>query len=466
MKPTRLRTRFVRFSALVTSLTVVVFMVSTLIHLRYGMEQAMDQQLNALGPDILTQLNRQGSRLTSDELPVLLTLFDEKNLIRLIEIENAAGQTLYLNAPYAELVAQDTEERSEELEGQGSVDPLQTHWFKGRSWRLGEYSDRYHRILLAADLARLDQSLWQILVAFAFALPLAVAGAALASFILVRQASDPIERLAFQARHFTASKLDARLEIGPAPREVVELGEILNSMMDRLQRSFDQARRFSADASHELKSPLTVMQGTLENSLSGDPAQPLSRDDTVALLDETLRMRAIVEGLLILAKADEGTLLGELRPVSLALLLAELAEDTEIMADAAGCSFIHEVDASLPDLSGDASLLRMAVHNLLSNAVQHGEPGGEVRLRAKRHRRAVIVEVANSGQTIPREDRNRVFERFVRLESHRSRKDSGLGIGLNLAREIALAHGGNLELADTDPNWTCFRLSLPLPPRI
>lgn len=461
IRPSRLRTRFLRLSAIATSLTVVVFMAGTLIHLRYGMEQTIDQQLETLGPDILAQINRQDTRLEPEELPIFLTLFDENNMIRLLRLETISGAPLYSNRQYDELLEEDQVKRARDLAVGRDADALQTRWFEGRSWRIAEYEDRRHRLILAADLAQLDQSLWQVLIAFVFALPIAVAGAAIASVILAKQASDPIERLTARARTITASRLDARLDLGPAPLEVKALGEIFDRMMDRLQRSFEQARRFSADASHELKSPLTVMQGVLENRLSEDADAGISRDEAVQLLEETLRMRAIVEGLLVLAKADEGSLLRKREAVDIGNMLEELAEDSAVMAEARGVHF-HRDSRTLPPIQGDALLLRLALHNLLSNAVKYCPTGGRVQLRTMHERAQLIFEVSNSCIPLPEEIRDRIFDRFFRLDHTRSRSGSGIGLGLNIAREIARAHGGEITLEPKSEDEATFRMVLPL----
>lgn len=297
----------------------------------------------------------------------------------------------------------------------------------------------------------------QILVAFIFALPIAAATAALVSLWQARRVSDPIERLAAHAGQLTASHLDRRVSVAEAPLEVYELGEVFNRMTDRLERSFTQARRFSADASHELRSPLTVMQGILENHLQeGSPAE-LAHDDAVRMLEATQRLKAIVEGLLVLAKADEGSLLQERQSVDMASLLDEIAADAQVMAEVRGARFRGDW-RSIPTVSGDAPLLGILLHNLLKNAVQHCPSGGEVSLQARKTGRDLEIRVFNSGPPIPETDRERIFERFVRLDT----EHPGIGLGLNLAREIARAHGGELDLVFSDDRGSEFRARLPV----
>ncbi len=461
MKRRNLRAELIRNTVYVTTLSLGVFMIGSLIHLRFGMNNAVDQQLLDIGPDILGQLSARSPLPEGESLPVFLTLFDERNLIRLLEVRVTGREGFYRNPRYRDLLEDYRNESLDDPEEEESGGPLlRTLWYDGRSWRVAHFEREGMEVLLAADLGGIEKPLLQILIAFVFSLPIAAAAAGLVGLWQARRISDPIERLAGHARGLNVDRLDERIRIDDAAREVVELGEALNLMTDRLEMSFAQARRFSADASHELKTPLTIMQGILESRLQEKESLELEHEDGVRLLEATQRLKAIVEGLLVLAKADEGSLLQSVERVEMKKLLQEVASDAQLLSEAEGATF-EAVIPDIPTLHGDGRLLRIAIHNLVNNAVQHCREGGVVRMNAEVMKDSLNVSVFNTGLPIPEQDWNRIFDRFVSLSGDRR----GIGLGLNLARAIARAHKGEIRLERSNAEGTEFRLRLPLFPR-
>lgn len=457
-KRRRLRGELIRSAVLTTIVTLLIFMAGSLFYLRFAMKGAVDGQLRDIGGDILSQQEVGGGLRTSERIRLYRTLFDDQNLIRLIEVDLGGDGGLYSDPGHAGLLAAYWARRLEEGERatNQAVEPLFTVWHEGRSWRMGAFSRNGASVILAADLAELEKPLLQILLAFLFALPLTVLGAALVSHWYGRRISAPIEDLALHAAGMTATNLERRIALDHAPVEVSDLEEAFNRMTARLETSFQQARRFSADASHELRTPLTVMQGILEKHLQGKE-EPLCRPEADQLLQSTQRLAAIVEGLLLLAKADEGTLLHGRETVDPNSLFRRVAEDAAVLAEAADISFAQETDR-LPSVSGDPQLLEIALHNLLKNALQHTPAGGQVALRAKATAGELVVTVENSGAPIPPDSWELIFRRFTRL----SNDYTGLGLGLNLVSAIARSHGGSVRLVRSDVVGTVFSLTLPL----
>lgn len=458
----RLQTRILYQSLLINLVTVVVFVGGTLIHLRYGFKRTVDAQLELLGPEILESLSQQSASLGQQELPVLLTLFDEQNPVRILRLETVTNQALFDNPRYTQLIADYLDERDEELEKGKPAERFQTLWSEGRTLRVARYENRAFRIYMAADLAQVDESLWQILIAFLVMLPVTVLASIIASSVLARRVTDPLDSLARQAKQTDASGLNRAISIRDATVEVEALVAILNDMMDRLNRSFLQARRFSADASHELKTPLTVMHGILAQKVDAAAEGGLSREELDQLMGETNRMRKIVEALVVLAKADEQSLLQISHTVRLGPILSDLVEDASAMGEAYG------VTARLSGtgqgwLSGDERLIRLALYNLLKNAVENANPGSSVELDCQINQGWVELQVRNRGRAISEKDRERIFDRFfcgngAAVEGTRR----GLGLGLNLAMEVARAHGGTVQLLRSDGELTVFLLKLPL----
>ncbi|MEO0408987.1 MAG: ATP-binding protein, partial [Cyanobacteria bacterium P01_A01_bin.135] len=232
-----------------------------------------------------------------------------------------------------------------------------------------------------------------------------------------------------------------------------------NQMLERLERSFKQASRFSADAAHELKTPLAILQGELEQMLqqaeSGAEQQQLG-----SLLDEVRRLSTIVRKLLLLSLADAGQMALHKTQVDLSAMLAVAGEDLELLAP--HLRTVVDIDPNLY-VWGDRDLLLQVIQNLISNAIKYNLPEGWVRITAHQRAKSVQVSVTNASSGITAGDR--VFERFYRGDPSHNRRVEGLGLGLSLSREIVQAHGGTLVLDTTPADQTQFTMTLPRRPQ-
>jgi signal transduction histidine kinase len=403
-----------------------------------------------LASDIFAQLSAAEHTTGSEVLPEVLALFDENNIIRVAEIRNRDGGRLHSSPTDA--VALDSRERG------GPA--VQSTRIEGRTWRLGRYSDPDYELDLVADLGRIDSSLLKILAAYAIALPFTILAVVVGGAWLSHRALAPLHRVTEVAKQVSARELDRRIDDSDAPLEIQELIQVLNGMMDRLEQSFSLADRFSSDASHEMRTPLTVMQGLLEQALVRDDGGGVSAMDASVLLDETQRLIAVLESLMLLSRARAGNLELRIRRFDFSRVIDELEEDLRALAAGPGITVRSNVATGV-EYEGDEGLLRQAVFNLFTNAVRHNREQGEVRLRVEETPRTVILVVFNTGEPIPKADRDRVFDRFFRGDASRSRASGGTGLGLNLAREIARAHGGELALVSSTDRGTTFSLRLP-----
>jgi signal transduction histidine kinase len=306
-----------------------------------------------------------------------------------------------------------------------------------------------------------EKSIWWT---YAVILPVAFALLAWGAHWLYGKALKPVDDIVAAAEHITADRLDQRLPVGGTLDEISHLTTVLNRMIDRLQQSFEQARRFSADASHELKTPLTIIRGELEIALrSGDISHAVEKT-MLDLLDETGRLVHIVEGLLLLSQADAGKFPVGAEDIALTELVEELAEDIEIMGDRLEIGV--KLDLS-PDVrvKGSPQFIRQLVLNLFDNAIKYNQPNGTIRCELTTAGSMAVFRIANTGAGIPPNDRERIFNRFFRVESSRARTDvsgGGQGLGLSIAREIVRAHGGALTLEPSEPGWTIFQFTIPL----
>lgn len=329
------------------------------------------------------------------------------------------------------------------------------------AWRLGIMGDGSDRLVMALDCAELNGELLRMRRAFLAAVPLALLVIGGGGWWVAGRALRPLRSIARVAEGMTARGLDQRIAVSDDDPEIVRLIGVLNGMMDRLETSFRQATRFSADASHELKTPLAVMQGEVENALQA--AVPGSREQqTLAeLLEQTQRLKSITRSLLLLAQSDAGPLPLTRTPVDLGATVTSLIEDVEALAADRRLRVEAHIPPTLP-AEVDWPLLRQAFSNVLQNAVRYNEPDGWIRVVLEHREAEAVLEVCNGGPGIPAADQPRLFDRFFRGDAARSRAIEGTGLGLSLAREIVRAHGGALELKESRPGLTCFRLTLPI----
>ena len=226
-----------------------------------------------------------------------------------------------------------------------------------------------------------------------------------------------------------------------------------------LERSFTQASRFSADAAHELKTPLTILQGELERTLQQVEPGSVVQQRLSNLLDEVRRLSGIIRKLLLLSLADAGQMSLYLVEVDMSQMLIEMVEDIELLAP--HLSVQTDIAEGLR-IQGDRDLITQVLQNLLSNAIKYNQAYGWIRIQALQAGTTAFVTIANASKDIPMGDRDRIFECFHRGDPARSRKIEGIGLGLSLAREIARSHHGDLTLDSTPSGQTAFTLTLPM----
>ncbi|MDQ2097648.1 MAG: ATP-binding protein [Tychonema bourrellyi B0820] len=326
-------------------------------------------------------------------------------------------------------------------------------------WRVGAIHSPQTQVAIAVNLQAIDLEMASIGNIFLISIPVVLVLVAGGAWVISRSILYPIGRLTTAIRNVTVQGLDHRVPIGSTDIEFLELIFVFNQMLERLERSFQQASRFSGDAAHELKTPLAILQGQLERALhQSEPGSEIQQ--TVSnLLDEVRRLTEITRKLLLLSLADAGRMSLNWVEVNMSALLAEIAEDMELLAPDL------EVQMAIsPNLfiKGDRDLLVQVLQNLVGNAIKYNLPQGWLKLQAKCQGKRVIVKIVNSSQDISLSEGDRIFDRFHRGDSTQTQKIEGSGLGLSLAREIARAHGGDIKLDAAILGQTGFILSLPV----
>jgi len=272
----------------------------------------------------------------------------------------------------------------------------------------------------------------------------------------------PVRTLAGLARSISEKDLHRRIDVAAPADELGELVVTLNEMLTRLERAFDGLQRFTADASHELRAPLAIMRGELELSLGRQRTAPDYRQSQRRLLREVRHLTDIADRLLLLARADAGTLQPEREPVDITDLVTETVERWRPTAKRRRVALT--ADAALGGtVPADPALLRQVLDNLVSNALRHTPSGTSVTVRATSTQAGVELDVADSGPGVPADLRPLLFDRFFRASSARTPGSwsGGAGLGLSVSWSIARAHGGDLTYVDSDQG-ALFRLRLPI----
>ncbi len=309
----------------------------------------------------------------------------------------------------------------------------------------------------AAKESPLVESLEIILLGGLPAVLLGILGGSL----LIRRALRPIEELTLVLEHTNAANLDEPVARSGNGDELDRMTAVFNGMKARLGVSFTQAREFTLHASHELKTPLTIMHSTLEQMLTEDSSPATHKERVASMLEEVQRLASIVGQLAFLAKADAGLLTTPHQPAALHELVADVAEDTTVLAAGNEITVVlHECQPVT--VSGDRMRLRQLLLNLADNAVKHNQQSGSITLSLRVQDQHAVFQITNTGPVLPPELRTRVFERFFRGDAAHGTTVEGSGLGLSIAESITQAHHGRIVMDATADGRTCITLRLPL----
>jgi two-component system, OmpR family, heavy metal sensor histidine kinase CusS len=313
---------------------------------------------------------------------------------------------------------------------------------------------------IAAPLAADDQELGELLTVMLLAGPLALAVALGGGYLLARGALAPVDRMAAEAEQITATRLDRRLDVPNPGDELGRLGSTLNGMITRLERSFEETRRFTADAAHELRTPLAVMRNVAEVALRSPREPEHYRRVLGDVLEEVERLTRLAEQLLFLCREDAGLVPPVMKEIRLDDLVRESAEHMGVVARSKGLTLESDALRSCP-VRGDADQIRRLVFNLLDNAIKFTPAGGTIRVGLERSDGHTLLTFADTGVGIPAEHIPHVFDRFYRVDPARGQEAEGTGLGLAICRSIAEAHGGEVRIESAVGRGTRVTLVMP-----
>lgn len=331
-------------------------------------------------------------------------------------------------------------------------------------WRVHlvrDRSDRPFTIVVAASENPITHDRHVLIKSLLVGTPLALLLSALVSWWAASRALAPLTAISDEAERLTATSLRVQLPGSEATDEIGQLARAFNRLLERVATAIDTQRQFMADASHELRTPVSAARTAADVTLARPRRREREYRDALAIvLTQTRRLGRMVDDMLVLARADVGGHRVRPQPCDLDAILAECAGTARLLAQSKA---VH-VDANLQPavrISGDPTLVRQLALNLLENAIRHTPEGGAVRLSLAASDHVAEIRVADTGCGIPPADRDRIFERFVRLDTARE-SSGGAGLGLPIARWIAESHGGTLTIAASGAGGSTFLARLPL----
>lgn len=307
---------------------------------------------------------------------------------------------------------------------------------------------------------RLRQQLWEVLVVLVLGLPLVVVLAGVGGYVLARRALTPIDHLASEARRITADRLHERLSVPNQHDEIGRLAGVINETFARLESSFEQLRRFTADASHELRTPLAVIRGIGEAGL-GETRTPAEYKEAMgSMLEEVDRLTNLVDTLLRLSHGDAGTVRLSREAIDLGQLTRDVVASLGILAEERNLRLVLDV-ADGVSINADRLVLREAITNVVDNAIKYSPQASSVDIRVHADTGQAVLTVADEGPGIAPEHRERIFDRFFRLDEARSRDNGGTGLGLAIARWAVEVNGGHITVEGGATGGSIFRIVLP-----
>ena len=446
MKHWPLRWKVALYSASLAVIATLAGATTTWFIMRHSEIAAFDRRLTTDAEEFFRDVEhfeggRRNNQLVFNEILVPLSL--RKHLV---EVTDANGTVVYLSPRLRRPFPED------------GIKEFHNQNIDGQTIRLARFSENGLTLRAGDDLKEINQISRDIFLAMLGAIPTVLLVTLIGAAWVASKAIAPVEDIRQAANRITAQRLDQRLPVPPTNDEIAGLIEMLNTTFDRLQRSFEQAARFSADASHHLKTPIAILRADVEEVLGDVNCSESTQERAEGLLHRIHQLTSVVDNLLLLSRADAGRVQLSESEFDLGEMLEGVIDDAHTLAEPLELT----VEANIPKhllLKADPTFIGMIAQNLVENAVKYNRPGGRIRVEARPVNGEVHMIVGNTGDGIPNERAGLLFERFYRVCG--GERVPGHGLGLSIARELARAHGGDVELVSSDSSWTEMRLRLP-----
>ena len=454
MSKLRMRTRLTLAYTAIVSVLLAVLGITLYIALYVQLNEAADVDLRSRANGIVQFIQRHAEQDRIGGLPNELREhadFDARN--DLSQIKDGNGQWIY-RSPGIEALALPAMTGSAFVTVRGGR----------RSYRVLhreiDLSQGHYALDVAADRSEYVEALDGLGSLLLLGIPTALLLAFLAGLWMSARALHPVQQITDTVREIDDRRLAVRLPIVGSGDELDSLSRTLNGMLDRLQQAFERISRFTADASHELRTPLALIRGNAEIMRAESASTPGVESRTRDILAEADRMNSLIQSLLELARCDDATN-GAFEMVDPADLAARASEVGQHLADEKHIYFSVKAPRAIFPVWGSYLALSRVLVILLNNAMQHTPAGGEVQLEVTSSANECRMELRDTGCGIDVVHLPNIFDRFYRADSSRNRATGGAGLGLSIAREIVVAHGGTIEVTSTVERGSTFTVSIP-----
>jgi two-component system heavy metal sensor histidine kinase CusS len=454
MRRLTIRRKLTLWYGAVLALVLAAFSVAVYFTMRHQLLQRIDLGLSEELADVLSEVRRArddaGLKEWLERRFAQHAGFD-------FQITRANGQRFFANErlgtasfPIAEGVAASPAFRDVALDS-------------GGRWRVVSVQVQGPTDVLTVQVARslepFDHESRELLLTFLLLGPLTLLVAVGGGYFLARRALAPVEQITSTANQITAERLHQRIEVPNADDELGGLADTLNRMIGRLEKSFAEMQRFTADAAHELRTPLAVIRNEAEVALRAQRTPEEYSRALENLLEEANRLGNVADQLLFLCRQDAGLLAPAREEVDFQQLLQEVVGNMQLVAQEKAVNLVLE-DPPPCRLVSDSRQLRRVLYNLLDNAIKYTPASGQVRVNSNIDTNRLVVNVTDSGIGVAPEHVPHIFDRFYRADPARERDGSGAGLGLAICRSIILALGGGIEMQSMvgKGSKVCFHL--------
>ncbi len=487
LTPFGIRVQLTLWYTSISALLLLLFGIAFYITLRASLASSFDTTLQMRSQQVAETVSIKNGKLAVDgmvnELPELsataaiVDSFDDidaanqadqpdtsnKSTHVFARILDVTGKVIYSSPGFSNVVmpTESTRHPLQRTPWYGNVDGPHDIELRVYSTMLIDKQQLVGVVQVGQSLRTLQEHMENIFIALLIITPFVLLCSVLGCYWLAGRAFRPIHRLTRTAREIGARDLHQRVPVPVARDEVRDLSLIFNQMIGRLDSAFTQQRRFVADASHELRTPVAAIRSMTEVALE----QPTSTDDYIAVLQgvnaESERLGTLISDLLILARADEGQVQFEHDLVRLDLLLADAVASLEPLAVERKISLILQPFCEATVL-GDAARLIQVIVSLIDNALTYTNAGGCVTLSVATTTSFALLKVSDTGIGISQQDKEHIFERFYRADPARSRAAGGSGLGLSIVDWIVRVHGGSVSVESQLGHGSTFTVTLPL----
>jgi heavy metal sensor kinase len=443
------------------ALALLVFAVAIYVSFSRGLLNTIDASLNNHAERIAQAVGHPSATEEASQPGVLILVPQFVSVLNkdgkvTDQIMDAEGHEVPITRPALERVLKDWKPEYDE------VALSDTEHARTITWPARDEDGELFYVVVGQSLKDVKHAQKQLLLLLAIANPIALLLASLGGLWLANKAIRPVDRLTRAAERIGRGNLSERVEEPRSHDEIGRLAETFNQMIGRLEHAFERERQFTADASHELKTPLAVLRGDIEVALRRDRTSEEYQRVLQSSLEEIARLTKLTEDLLTLARSDNSEAILELEDVELDRLASEARAYIAPLADSAGVSLSYDPPDSPVIVEGDQKRLKQLLVNLLDNAIKYTSNGGSAKLSLAVEDSSAVIEVADTGRGIPASAVPHIFERFYRQTDPRDSRVTGFGLGLAISKWIVDAHGGSIEAQSTEGVGTSFIIRLPL----